>query len=120
MTETPRPGSLPGRRASGFAVPAGSKTRALVRRRVVDALVYLLLIAGAVAVILPFAYMVASSLETIAQIGSLTPQFWPDPPQWSNYAQVWQSLPIARYFLNSLIVAVAGTRGPPLPPPPAG
>src|SRR2546423_15261416 len=119
MTETPRSGSLPGRRAGGFAVPAGSKTRAQVRRRVVDALVYLLLGAGAVAVILPFAYMVASSLETIAQIGSLTPQFWPDPLQWSNYAHVWQGLPIARYFVNSLIVAVGGTRRP-SPHPAAG
>ena len=111
MIETPRSPSLPGGRAHGSVSPARSKARALVRRRVVDALVYLLLGAGAVAVILPFAYMVASSLETIAQIGSLTPQFWPDPPQWSNYAQVWQSLPIARYFLNSLIVAVAVTGG---------
>jgi multiple sugar transport system permease protein len=62
-------------------------------------------------VILPFVYMVASSLETIAQIGSLTPQFWPDPPQWVNYQQVWEQLPIGRYFLNSLIVAATITGG---------
>jgi multiple sugar transport system permease protein len=76
-----------------------------------DALVYLLLTAGAVLVLLPFIYMVASSLETIAQIGSLTPVFWPNPPQWVNYQQVIQQLPIGRYFLNSLIVAVAVTGG---------
>lgn len=85
--------------------------RGAVRRRLGDALVLLLLTAGAILVVLPFAYMVASSLETIAQIGALTPQFWPDPPQWVNYQQVWQSLPIGRYFLNSLIVAVAITGG---------
>ncbi len=55
--------------------------------------------------------MVASSLETIAQIGALTPQFWPDPPQWTNYQQVWQQLPVGQYFLNSLIVAVVVTGG---------
>src|SRR5919201_6825241 len=118
MIKTPRSPSLPGGRVHGSVSPARSKTRAMVRRRVVDALVYLLLTAGAVAVILPFAYLVASSLETIAQIGSLTPQFWPDPPQWSNYAQVWQSLPIGRFFLNSLIVAADGTGGPPPTPSP--
>lgn len=82
-----------------------------MRRRLINLLIFLLLAAGAVLVILPFAYMVASSLETIAQIGALTPQFWPNPPQWSNYQQVWQGLPIGRFFLNSLIVAVAVTGG---------
>jgi multiple sugar transport system permease protein len=66
---------------------------------------------GAIVVILPFAYMVASSLETLAQIGALTPQFWPNPPQWDNYVQVWQQLPIGRYFLNSLLVATVVTGG---------
>jgi len=70
-----------------------------------------LLTLGAVVVILPFLYMMASSLETIAQIGALTPQFWPNPPQWDNYTQVWQQLPIGRYFVNSLAVAGLTTLG---------
>jgi len=65
----------------------------------------------AVVVILPFLYMMASSLETIAQIGALTPQFWPNPPQWDNYTQVGQQLPIGRYFVNSLAVAGLTTLG---------
>lgn len=85
--------------------------RVTARRLLVDALVYLLLTLGMVVVVLPFLYMVASSLETIAQIGALTPQFWPNPPQWSNYQQVWQQLPVGRFFLNSLIVAGVVTGG---------
>lgn len=81
------------------------------RRWAVDLAVYLLLTAGAVAVLLPFIYMVASSLETVAQIGALTPQFWPNPPQWQNYQMVWRQLPVGRYFLNSLVVATAVTGG---------
>ena len=81
------------------------------RRLLVDLLVYVGLIIGMIAVIAPFLYMAASSLETIAQIGALTPQFWPNPPQWINYQQVWQQLPVAQFFLNSLIVAGAVTIG---------
>src|SRR5579864_8386394 len=97
-------------RSRATALPR-SRPRLRLRRLLVDLLVYVGLTIGMVAVILPFLYMVASSLETIAQIGSLTPQFWPDPPQWSNYQQVLQQLPVAQYFVNSLIVAAAVTGG---------
>ena len=55
--------------------------------------------------------MVASSLETLAQIGALTPQFWPNPFVWSNYAAAWNQLPMGQFFVNSLLVATATTIG---------
>ncbi len=90
---------------------ARDRRRLTMRGVALDAVVYLLLTLGAIVVILPFLYMMASSLETIAQIGALTPQFWPNPPQWDNYTQVWQQLPIGRYFVNSLAVAGLTTLG---------
>ena len=53
-------------------------------------LIWLLLVAGAVVILLPFVYMLASSLETNEQIGQLTPQFIPQPFEWGNYQTVWQ------------------------------
>ncbi len=82
-----------------------------MRRLTVDLLVYALLLIGLLSVILPFVYMVASSLETQVQIGALTPQFWPNPLIWSNYQRVWTDLPMARYFLNSIIVSATITIG---------
>src|SRR5579875_2209576 len=73
--------------------------------------VWLLLVAGAAVVVVPFLYMVASSLETNEQIGQLTPQFIPNPVQWGNYSAVWTELPVGRFFANSLIVAGAITVG---------
>lgn len=103
------------RSGPALATPAVSvgarKRRRLVRRVAADALIYLMLLIGMVAVILPFVYMIASSLESEVQIGSLTPQFWPNPFEWSNYQVVWQQMPIARYFLNSFIVAGVITAG---------
>lgn len=89
---------------------AGSP-RVRARHLLADALIYLLLLIGVGAVILPFVYMVASSLETLAQIGALTPQFWPNPFEWSNYTAAWQQLPMGRFFVNSLVVAAVTTVG---------
>ncbi len=90
---------------------SGILSRRRLRRRALDGLVYTLLLLGLLSVILPFVYMVASSLQTSKQIGSLTPQFWPNPLIWSNYQRVWTDLPMARYFLNSIVVSVTITVG---------
>jgi multiple sugar transport system permease protein len=89
------------------------RERAPLRPRAVlgRIVVWLLLVGGAIIVLLPFFYMLASSLETNVQIGALTPQFIPQPFQWGNYQQVWQQLPVGRFFINSLIVAGGITVG---------
>ena len=88
-----------------------SRRRVSGRRLAGRALLLLALLVGALVVSLPFIYMVVSSLETNGQIGQLTPQFVPNPVQWGNYAQVWQQLPVGRFFVNSLVVAIAVTAG---------
>jgi multiple sugar transport system permease protein len=93
-------------------VPSPRRSRGrLIRRLVADALVYALLLIGVLSVILPFVYMLASSLENQIQIGALTPQFLPNPLVWSNYQRVWNDLPVARYYLNSMIVSSIITVG---------
>lgn len=86
-----------------------ARRRRRARGLAADVLVYVLLLLGLLSVILPFIYMLTSSLETPVQIGSLTPQFIPNPLVWSNYQQVWNDLPIARYFVNSAIVSLTIT-----------
>ena len=81
------------------------------RERALRGAIWLALLGGAAVILLPFAYMLASSLETNGQIGQLTPQFIPQPFEWGNYQMVWQSLPVGRFFVNSLIVAGAITLG---------
>jgi multiple sugar transport system permease protein len=96
------------------AVPRGLPRRSrrrLIRRLLGDTVVYVLLLIGVLSVILPFVYMLASSLENQIQIGALTPQFLPNPLVWSNYQQVWNDLPVARYYLNSMIVSSIITVG---------
>jgi len=98
------------------ALPAAAEIgvsgrRAGWRRAAARALILAALIAGAILVCLPFIYMIVSSLETNEQIGQFTPQFIPHPFEWDNYAQVWQQLPVGRFFVNSLVVAGCVTLG---------
>src|SRR5690349_5968101 len=73
-----------------------------------DAGWYAVLTAMAVITVFPFAWMFLTSIKGPADpITSVPPQFLPSQPTLANYVKVWDSLPIANYFLNSTTVAVA-------------
>jgi multiple sugar transport system permease protein len=64
---------------------------------------------GAVVMILPFAYMIATSFKSNALVLQIPPQFLPHHPTVANYTGAWSSNDFGRYFLNSLMVAIATT-----------
>ena len=97
--------------SSPLTVPNRGGRPRQMRRVLVDLLVYILLLLGVASVILPFVYMLASSLQSTIQISALTPQFWPNPFVWSNYQQVWNDLPMGRYYFNSAVVSIIITAG---------
>lgn len=66
---------------------------------------YVVLIALALLALMPFLYMVCLSLQTEAQTFSGDPVIIPNQPQFSNYVDIWQKAPFARFLLNSFIVA---------------
>ena len=68
-----------------------------------------ILLVGAVVMILPFVYMVATSLKHNAVVLQVPPQFIPHHPTLANYGNAWSSNQFGRYFLNSVIVAIATT-----------
>jgi multiple sugar transport system permease protein len=64
---------------------------------------------GAFVMIVPFAYMLATSLKANSLALEVPPDFVPDDPTTENYRAAWSSNHFGRYFLNSLGVAVATT-----------
>jgi multiple sugar transport system permease protein len=62
--------------------------------------------------LLPFVWMVVSSLKREIDVFRLPVRWWPDPLTWQNYVKVWTGEhPLPRYIGNSLIVAVARVTG---------
>jgi len=72
-------------------------------------LVYFVLIVGLSMTLMPFLWMLLSSLKTTAEILRVPPTFWPENPTLSNYLTILTDpkLPLLRFYGNSLFVAVA-------------
>ena len=70
---------------------------------------YLLIIIGAISMLAPFIWMFSVSFMTDSQIFSVPVKIIPNPLILDNYINVFSKLPITRFFLNSLFVAVTTT-----------
>ncbi len=66
---------------------------------------YGLLLAGAVVLILPFVWMVATSLKPDSDIFRDPPDLLPHHPTLAGYRDVWERIPFGRFFVNSVIFA---------------
>lgn len=73
--------------------------------RLMNLLVYTVLILGAVVMVFPFLWMVSTSLKMGGAIQKIPPEFIPDPFAWSNYSEVWVKVDFLRYTLNSTLLA---------------
>lgn len=77
------------------------------RRLLGKTITYILLTIAGLSFAFPLYWTVSSSLQTWQELRSFTPHLYPATPQWSNYADVFQSVPFARWLANSfLIVAI--------------
>jgi ABC-type glycerol-3-phosphate transport system permease component len=66
--------------------------------------VYLLLLIGAIAVSIPFVWMVSTSLKNLGQVFLFPPQWIPNPFVWRNYYDALTVVPYLRFFMNTVIV----------------
>lgn len=79
------------------------------KHQIGHALLYLALITGAVLMVLPFAYMLSTSLKPLSEVFATPVKWIPSEIKWENFTTVWREHPIGRYFKNSIIVAVSVT-----------
>lgn len=78
-------------------------------KMIVDGTIYTFLTIGLVFVLLPFIWMLSTSLKQLNETFTTRIKFIPDKIMWSNYLEVWRLLPFGRFFLNSSIVSVTVT-----------
>lgn len=71
-----------------------------------DIVTYIILTLGALFMVLPFIWMILSSLKTMPEIMSIPPKWLPEKAQWSNYIEAMTKAPFAKYFINSLFVTI--------------
>jgi multiple sugar transport system permease protein len=98
-----RRATLPTRQAPLF----GQRTRRLTKLIVV----YALLLGLAVLFMLPFMWMVSTSLKKSQDVFTYPPTFFPNSFEWRNYIVGWNTLPFNTFLRNSLIVTLANVVG---------
>jgi multiple sugar transport system permease protein len=80
------------------------------RRRLLVAIAdHSLLIAAGVAFVAPVVFVTLTALMTTDQ--ALSDRLWPEPFQWGNFIDVFESAPLWRWALNSFMYASLGTLG---------
>ena len=80
------------------------------RRRPLGAILrWVLLLAGAAIMVVPFLYMLSTSFTGQAYVLTIPPQLIPDPPTIGNYVQALGTQDFGRYFVNSVVVSVIAT-----------
>ncbi|WP_372470067.1 carbohydrate ABC transporter permease [Cellulosimicrobium marinum] len=105
--DTPTPGPAP--------VPAtvAKAPRPRPRRRGTPVLGkvagYTIMIVAAAAILLPFFWMVISSLKTNNQVFTVPIQWFPDPVVWQNYLDIWSRSDMTTWLKNTLILSVSVT-----------
>lgn len=90
--------------APSTAVVLGRRRRPIVKVGSIVGMV--LLILSAVFALGPLLWTLTTSLRTPAEAFTNPPQWIPTSPDFSNYAAVFNQIPIGQFFLNSVVVTV--------------
>ena len=96
------------------APPTARAARADYRQmeRLRQIIILVILAVGAVSMLLPFEWMVATSFSRSANMSMpRVPRLWPADPSTFNYVVAMTNLPLLRYFWNSVVVTTVSTLG---------
>ena len=78
------------------------------QRTLVDTITYFLLALGAAIVLVPFWWMVKTSLTAETRLFEFPSPFFPNPVVWRNYIEAWNALPVSftRFTMNTVFITV--------------
>ncbi len=79
------------------------------RKLISKVLIYLVLIIVAFCMLVPFAWMLSSSLKLDRDVFSFPMEWIPSEPRWQNYIDIWTKIPLATFIQNTAKIAVIVT-----------
>ncbi|ETT59171.1 ABC transporter inner membrane protein [Paenibacillus sp. FSL R7-277] len=72
-------------------------------------LVYALLILTVLAMLVPYIWMLSSSLKLNKDVFSFPMQWIPANPRWENFADIWTRIPLGRFIYNTAKLSIIVT-----------
>ncbi|MFF3341972.1 carbohydrate ABC transporter permease [Streptomyces flavidovirens] len=100
-----RPGGGTPDRDGTLPHQGGARARRVVGR----ALLYAVLTVLSAAILVPFAWMLVSSVKLDAEVFTVPIQWIPRSFHWENYTDIWTEIPMLTYLGNSLFLSVVIT-----------
>ncbi len=80
------------------------------QRKILSGVTYGFLTLWGLMVLFPFYWMLLTSIKSYGSYASeYIPKFYPTNPTFANYIEAFTAVPLARYFLNTVIFTVATT-----------
>lgn len=71
---------------------------------------YFILIIMAVVMVLPFLWMLSSSVKLDRQVFDMNPFVWiPEQPRWQNYVDIWTKVPFFKFVQNTVLLTLVVT-----------
>ncbi|MNB81057.1 carbohydrate ABC transporter permease [Paenibacillus camerounensis] len=75
----------------------------------VKVLVYALLAVAVFCMLIPYVWMLSSSLKMNKDVFSFPMQWIPDVPRWQNFVDIWTRIPLGRFIYNTAKLSVVVT-----------
>lgn len=83
--------------------------RPLLARRLRRTTLHLVLAAVSLVMMIPFLWMIITSLKTDPDLASYPPNLLPEVWDWKNYSEALEYAPFGTYFKNSLLISLGHT-----------
>lgn len=81
------------------------------KSKMLDLIAFILILIGAVPMILPFLWMISTSLKSLDATMIFPPQFFPKNPHWENYIELFNLVPVKDWFMNSIFLSLVNSIG---------
>ncbi|WP_188456225.1 carbohydrate ABC transporter permease [Virgibacillus oceani] len=74
-------------------------------------LAHVFLIIASLFFLVPFIWMVSTSLKPIEQVFTFPPEWIPKPFEWENYSKAIEYVPFWKYLINTSVITILSTMG---------
>lgn len=79
------------------------------KQTVTKTLLYALLVLCSLAMLMPFVWMLSSSLKLDKDVFTFPIEWIPSNPRWGNYAEIWTTIPLAQFLKNTAKLTIIVT-----------
>ncbi len=104
-----RKDSTPSRAPNPVHSTDGTRVRRARRRLIGHVLLYTALTVVALVILLPFVWMLISSVKTDREVFTVPIEWIPKSYHWDNFTRIWTEIPLGTYLGNSLLLSVVIT-----------